>query len=360
MKRFLLLLLLSAAMPLQAASELVFLEYERNEFQPSQGQVFKLPFYLPSKSNVKIQIFTPDHDLIREISSPGALEAGKHTLSWDGKDGKGVVVANEAYYPTLQATDVSSKKVLSFSPKNTGGKVVEKLRVNITSEKHISFSLDSPSRVIARVGIKGGPLLRTLSNWQPRNTGKVVLRWDGFDEDRLRDIRTDQRLAIMVRAYQLPDFSIITSGNDASDYRKYRASLNLTEKSADVKQVLEVDGKRIERHYYFAKDINLNPDVEVAFVDSYPQDSKGLPIIDCPCPIRVNLSDKMKAQLQESLYEIAFFVDDEFVSEQEQGYVPFTWRWTPSSLEKGAHTLTVNVSGLRGEVGVKSLGLVVK
>jgi hypothetical protein len=59
-------------------------------------------------------------------------------------------------------------------------------------------------------------------------------------------------------------------------------------------------------------------------------------------------------------YEIAFYIDNEFISEEEQGYVPLTWIWKPVGLASEKHVLTVNVSGLRGQVGVKSLAFEIK
>ena len=338
-----------------ASDEFTLLKYPKNEFQPAQGEVFIIPVKVTTEATVKIDIFTPDGDLVRQLISEKPLKIGKHRLSWDGKDSKGIVVPDEAYYPVAYANDNTGKTV-TFSKRNTGGEVIYDLQIKITPEKNISFQLPYPARVLSRAGIKGGPMLRTLSNWEPKNTGKIVIRWDGFDADKLKDLRTNKKLSIMTRAYKLPEFSIITSGNRHLDYRKYRETLAKKTKAVSKQQyALERDGKRIERHYYYSKDINLNPDVSLKFVEEYPRNKEGHPIINCPCPIQVNLNTKDKIQLQESLYEIAFFIDNEFVSEQEQGYVPFTWRWTPSGLSKGEHILTVNVSGLRGEVGVKSL-----
>ena len=51
------------------------------------------------------------------------------------------------------------------------------------------------------------------------------------------------------------------------------------------------------------------------------------------------------------------FIDNEFVAEEEQGFVPFVWRWSPGryGIEPGEHVLTVNVSGYNGQVGVRNL-----
>ncbi len=334
-----------------------FIEFKKSEFSPAQGAVFEIPFELESAANVFIDIFSPDGDLVREIKSDKPLVKGLNKLFWDGKDSKGTIVADEAYIPVIHASDISSGKAFVVDTRKTGGEVIEDLKVTITPDKNISFKLPYPCRVLSRVGIKGGPMLRTLSNWEPRNKGKVVLRWDGFDQDRLRDIRKDKKLSVLVRAYRLPDNSIITSGNKDVIYRDYRKTIQKPDwKPIDKEDyVLERNNQRVDRHYYMPKSMNLTPSIRVKFLNQYPKDNQGRLKIKCPCPIKVNLTNEEKSQLQNSLYEIAFFVDNQFVSEQEQGYAPFTWHWNPSGLAAGEHMLTVNVSGLRGEVGVRSI-----
>ena len=71
------------------------------------------------------------------------------------------------------------------------------------------------------------------------------------------------------------------------------------------------------------------------------------------------MHDEDRWAMQQSLYEVAFFVDNQFLSEEEQGYVPLTWRWNPAGLKPGIHLVTVNVSGFNGQVGVKSLQIAI-
>lgn len=59
--------------------------------------------------------------------------------------------------------------------------------------------------------------------------------------------------------------------------------------------------------------------------------------------------------MNEQQYEVAFFIDGEFIAEEEQGYVPITWNWVAQDLSPGEHMLTVNISGFGGKVGVSSL-----
>jgi hypothetical protein len=53
-------------------------------------------------------------------------------------------------------------------------------------------------------------------------------------------------------------------------------------------------------------------------------------------------------------------VDYQFKSEEELGYMPLSWNYTPNGLTKGEHILTVNISSFTGQVGLKSYKFIVK
>ncbi len=355
MRTMLFILLGFISLPASTADRFQILPYDNNEFSPQQQQILSIPFQLQAKAKIKVIIHTPDNDPIRQLDSEDFLPPGKHRLIWDGRDANGVLVPDEAYNPVFEIHwQDGTKQTVDF--RDTGGEVIEPLPVRITSRKNLSFTLPHPARVLARLGIKGGPMLKSLLNWAPRNRGKTLLHWDGYDQDKLLDIRRNPKLSILVEAYRLPEHAVLTVGNTQTSYRAYRRGLKTaTPPRSFTADQLERNGKRIVSHYFYPKDMNLSPQVALTIDKAFPTNAQGLPIVQCPCPIRVSLANDDKPQLQESLYEIAFFIDNEFVSEQEQGYVPFTWRWKPSNLAPGKHILTVNVSGLRGEVGVRSL-----
>ncbi len=352
----LLVLLLPAITMATEATPIRLLPYEKNEFSPVHGQHFTIPLKLTKAGKVELRIHTPDGELIRTLHARVAASDEPQHLNWDGKDEQGRVVPDEAYLPVAILTTRSGERFV-YDRRNTGGEVIEGLKMRITPDKNLQFNLPDPARLLVRAGIKGGPMLRSLANWEVKNKGSVIVRWNGYDQDGLMDIRKSGKLSIMSRAYRLPEHAIITHGNNRLTYRAYRKQLADKSPPPPPSAIkLERNGKRIEKHYYLPKDINLSPAITVAFTSDYPLNAAGQPILSCPCPIRVDIANPDdKAQLQQSLYEIGFFIDHEFVSEQEQGYVPLTWRWNPSGLAAGIHVLTVNVSGLRGEVGVKSL-----
>src|SRR5690606_7086362 len=101
---------------------------------------------------------------------------------------------------------------------------------------------------------------------------------------------------------------------------------------------------------------DIEPRITAAFGGKIDRTKDGVAILRAPTPVQVNMHRDDQIVLDETLYEIAFFADLEFVSEQEQGYVPMTWIFDPSQYAPGRHTLTVNVSAFRGQVGVTTLG----
>ncbi|MDX9709883.1 MAG: hypothetical protein RBT64_10055 [Trichloromonas sp.] len=100
---------------------------------------------------------------------------------------------------------------------------------------------------------------------------------------------------------------------------------------------------------------DLDPKVLMTFVGDFQKTIEGIPILEDSTTIKADIPEEDRRLIEESLYEVAFFVDGEFVSEEEQGYMPITWSYKPVGLTSGTHTLTVNVSSLSGQVGVKSI-----
>ncbi|KFB69764.1 FlgD immunoglobulin-like domain containing protein [Candidatus Accumulibacter vicinus] len=358
MKNTLALLVMAVVMATVArAGELVeFAAYDRAEFSPARGEQFRVPVRLKVAAEVELRILTSDGDLVRTLKSPRSWTAGDQEFSWDGKDDDGVIVADEAYVPVLaaRAKDGRSEEIdpRAFS----GGETVGDLKVETAASGDITYTLPAPSRVLIRVGIKDGPMMRSLATWAPRGAGRNVQRWNGFDQDRLVDLRSHPRLSVLATAFRLPQQSILTVGNPDNDYRAYRKEKGWPEKAAPATELkLERNGQRLSRSYFLPRFKDPDPRVTLSLIEKLPLSRDQLPVIAGPVTLRVDIPEEDRWLVQESLYEVAFFVDQEFVSEEEHGYVPFSWRWTPSGLAAGRHLLTVNISGFGGKVAVRNL-----
>lgn len=265
---------------------------------------------------------------------------------------------DEAYVSVLKATLEDGREIVIDPRATSGGEVVEKVPVEIAAGRDIAYTLPAPCRVLIRVGIKGGPLLRALADWQPRGPGRNVQRWDGYDSSGLVDLRTEPELSVVVAAFRLPERAVITTGNTALSYRAYRAQKGWSDPAVRVEPSMLVrNGVRISRHYYAPRAQDANPRITVTLPDTLPRVADGLPLLKLgqSVPIKADIAQEDRWLMDESLYEVAFFIDHKFMSEEEQGYVPLTWLWLVNGLTPGKHLLTVNVSGFSGKVGAASL-----
>ena len=324
--------------------------YKNSEFAPTLKQKFPIAFALKKDAKVEINIYTPDGNAIRTLS--GAFKKGKQQLIWDGKDSNGTVVPNEAYSIVVKA----ESEVLDF--RQSGGKIVKDLQRKIDKQGRISYQLKKPSRVLIRAGVENGSMLRVISNWIPKNRGKVLQRWSMKDIDGIVDMRT-LKYAISVSAFELPEYAIMTTNNKKENYIDYFQRNKLSCKSTPLeKQQLQ---KGVSKHFYSCRTQERDPRLEM-IISNGKKDKNGTPILSNGkvSHVKVTMNEEDEAILEQVKYEVSFFVDFEFSSEEELGYMPISWNFNPNGLKKGEHILTVNVSSFEGQVGVKSLRFLVE
>ena len=354
----LVLTVLGAAARSAAAGDLAFGDYPSVEFSPAAGQVFVVPVELGTPASLTLTIHTPDGHPIRTLRSDGTLAVGAHSLVWDGRDSDGAVVPDEAYLPVLEGRFADGTTAVIDPRDTSGGETIDGVPVRIV-ESDIEYRLPKPARALVRVGVAGGPMLRELASWEARPAGSNVQRWDGYDESGRVLVVDRDGLRVLVAAFALPKHSIIVSGGKGEPYLAYAAKLpEVPGGPAAVAQPLSRGDQRISRFHYQSRAMSRPPTVELSFTNGVTTAERdGGPSFTAvgPMTIRVDVPPEDRWLLQRSQYEIAFFVDDEFVSEEESGYVPLTWIYDPSGLAPGRHLLTVNLSGFQGQVGVATV-----
>ena len=338
-----------------------FTPYKKSEFSPARKQSFDIPFVLKEKAKVNVHIYTPDGNLIRTISSNKALANGNNSLTWDGKDNTGIIVPDEAYTVKLEAKNKSNHtKIdpLTYS----GGEIETERNTKFLKNGKIIYNLSKPSRVMIRAGLKDGPMMRSLINWIPKAKGKNIQHWNGYDEDKTVNVFKTNNYGILVVAFSLPEYSIITTGNKKLTYAKYFTDKKFTFKPVPKeKRLLERNKKGISPHFYAFRLTDKDPRIGIHFPKNIKKNKDGIPMLknDKAIPIKVTMPTEDEAFIEESKYEVSFFMDYQFKSEEELGYMPITWLWSPNGFSKGEHILTVNVSGFSGQVGVKNIKFII-
>lgn len=353
-------LLACLALPALAWSQVALLRMSASELSSSTGKV-SYTVRLAQPGKLALELLTGDGDLVRRLVLPDA-RAGEHELSWDGKDERGQPVPDEAYCARAVLEAAGGTRSVDDPCTRTGGEVLSGIQPSISPNGDIAYTLDRPARVLIRVGVKNGAMLRSLSVWRPRPAGRNLQRWSGFDESGLVDLRND-RLAMLVTAFRLPDFTVITTGQDTLEYRAWRTAQGWPEKpdtpaAGSGAQALERDGQRIARQHYMARYKDREPRISVTLLDAAGKPLPATGTVPENVRIVVDLHPDDRWLMQEQLYEVAFFVNGDFVSEEENGYVPIGWLWNTVSLKPGRHLLTVNLTGFTGRVGTKTIAVV--
>ena len=336
-------------------------DYASESFAPARSESFSIPVHVndPAKvKQIKIEIRSSDNDLMRTlVVADIAPDTSDYAVKWDGRDDAGSVVPDEAYSPVMIITTQSNETLTIAAQDSSGGEEVYDFEKTIRPGV-IEYSLPAASRMLVRSGIKNGPMLRTLIDWQPRTAGFHAERWNGRDMDDVVAIEQNPDVGYLIVGYELPHHSIITHGNNSESYRDYRERHNWQLKQAVYEQrALQRNGRLLRQEAYQPLLQQKSPRIDVKLLATKTrrpaQRVKALE--EMLTEVRIDSLDEI--YLDQERYEISFFVDNAFIAEEEQGYVPFTWRWSPGRLgvEPGEHLLTVNVSGYNGQVGVKNI-----
>lgn len=332
------------------AAQIGGVRLSRDSFNPSAGQQVELTYQLESDERVSVHVYDPDNGWVRTLVDSEEREAGLQVESWDGRDIDGEVVPDEAYYFVIETSSGEIYDPTTFS----GGEVGDVLKVELDHEGGtINYRLPKGARVLSRLGIHNGPMLKTLVDWKPRVAGTITEYWQGWDEDGVLNFSKHPDFSGIITYVELPATSVIAFGNREATYRAVKLG-----RARDRPQKLELP-------HVSAPDSQLRPEGLVPPAWSrapvvnltLPDDEGGeseIPEVGDRVRVRVEVDPEDRARLQKDQFEILFFVDNTFFAEVERGYTPLNWVWETHQLPPGEHVLTVNLSSFKGEVGVAS------
>lgn len=344
---------------MRAAEEVSDVSLGSGAFNPAAGEKIVLKYTLSATDNVTVSIFDPDGGLVRTLAEASERQAGPCSESWDGKDLDGKPVPNEAYTFTIETASGSVYDPTTFS----GGVVGDITQADFSREAGtVVYRLPQAARVLMRLGIRSGPMLKTLVDWQPRITGSITEYWDGRDEDKLIAMRGSKDFTALITYVTLPEATVIAYGNDKETYREYKLgrAQNRPQKPERPFQAKSTPGLRpkglVPPAWERSPKITMQfPDLEKA-VEGKAKSAAGAGVPEVPEKVRVRIDADPadKQALQRGQFEIIFYVDNLFFAEAERGFLPLTWEWELSQFPAGEHVLTANVSSFQGQVGVAS------
>jgi hypothetical protein len=320
---------------------------ERATFDPSAGDSVTLSHRLDQRATA-VLVYDPDGGLIRTLPVIGGENPGAHPIVWDGRDDAGVLVPDEAYTFVIETADGGVYDPTTFS----GGEVDDIRDPSFSDSGVISYSLPVPARVLIRLGIRNGPMYRTLVDWKPRPAGKVNEQWDGFDREQLVKLREQDGFTGLITYVTLPEVTVIAYGNEAETYREYKLGRGKGRPQKPQRAFAGEEKRRYRPDSLVPPAWARAPRVELAFPHIPKPDA--VPVVEGAVDVRIDVAEEDKPQLMEDQFEVLLFVDGQFFAEAERGYLPLNWKWELSQFSPGEHILTVNVSSFKGQVGVAS------
>ncbi len=332
----------------------------RPSFSPARGESVLLNYSLKESAAVTVQVYDPDHGLVRSLAEGPKQDAGRKTVTWNGRDLDGEIVPDEAYYFVVTAQGQSGRQETYDPTAVSGGEMIDVGSPNVQQDGAITYVLSRAARVRLRVGVENGPLVATPVDWKPRVAGRVVEQWDMRDSSGILDLRNRRDWKVALAAFTLPDPSVIAHGNKQQSYRSYKlgpAKARPTRPGG----VRDLPLSRFSEHWAIPRVVDRAMPVQV----DISLQERVLP--ENPCRItdgavvRVSVPDDVDRRFLESQgCEIMFFVDMKLVAEIEQAYMPCNWPWDLSDVSAGEHVLTVNLASFRDQIGSASRRVLVE
>lgn len=323
--------------------------------RPERGEQVVISFRTNQPSAGTLSLFGRDGLLVRELVFEDHGDTAPKRLLWDCRDLDGALVPAEAYTLRIEARTAKGQRAV-FDPLTTpAGETVAATDVRyLDASEQVAYRIDRDARVSVRSGItEGGPLLRTIVDWEPRLAGEQREPWDGLDPDGRVRVLALPGHRIEVQAVSLPPHSVLVQREAGPSWEAYSTALTDARPIRPLEQTQAPGplGPLMPR---------LDPAPRFTMAIDSPQGHRqGIPVVSGRVGIRVALDPEIKRRIIEGRFEVVFFVDTRFETETEEGYSPSTLLWDSSKYPDGEHLLTVNLVTLSGRTATASLPVIV-
>jgi len=331
--------------------------HDKGVFDPVKGNAVKISFELDEKAFVRLSIFDARETLVRKIDTTALLEAGQHSILWDGRDQARQIVPAEAYHYTINAFSQSGESV-EYDPSDaTIGKTMYlKGAVWDSTSGFIKFKIAKPSRVSLRIGLGGdGPLMATILNWSILSAGQQKIKWDGMASSNSIDLSHHKNIRIGLRAYSLSVNTILTG--------KPKESLQFIENiSWPVEKRIKKQKTKKRMFTFHLQDKAQLGDFPVTLkpLRKLKVSNDGTLMVTDKITLKLDVPNEHRERIAAQRYEIVFYIDGQFIGESEMGIFPMAWHWEPKGINTGVHYITANVRGYEGNFGTATLKIFYK
>jgi flagellar hook assembly protein FlgD len=332
-------------------------------FLPDKSETVTIGYTLSKAATVTLRIYSRNNLCVRILCADQNLAAGLNSIAWNGRDGNDRIVASGAYFYTIEAIGAGGRKYIYDRTDDTGGMLLKVRKGSIDVEKRqVVYFMPKAGRVRIRAGIKKGPLLNTIVDWEPRQAGQHVENWDGKDNAGLIDLFKINSREVYVVAYSLPDNSIIVKRKIPSVSETLELTTVLQKSDTDKirRPEKQNDSIQIYKHARHDEAICHEPQFKVLFPQASFDPDENIPVLKGTTPVKIIIAEKDRRHLESERFEVMFFIDTVFLFEDEEGFTPFTYMWNTAGLPEGEHIVTVNIMSYDDHCGVVSKKVIIR
>ncbi len=319
-----------------------------------KNETAQIAFTLTGKAKVWLEIKDEEQQVVYSEKPHKTYRSGNHMFKWHGGKNPGEPVLPGVYTYVLHARERKGKQE-TFDPwAETWGLPIHVRSIDYDKKKEIlSYTMPRAGRTRIRIGLKDGPLLKTLIDWEPQEGGVQEIYWDGIDKDGLVQLKENPDTFIMIHAYSLADNSIIVKDKRQKPVHNKEGPL--------IRRSIPTITPSGERRYFHAVHnpwVCREPEAIIRLPEASKKENHWV-VPSGQVPIVIDAPPESRRMLTESRFEVVIFVDAVFIMEDEEGYFPYTYMWDTSSLNPGDHLLTVNLVSYEDHIAVKTLQVTV-
>ncbi len=305
------------------------------------------------ESTMDAMICNLDGRVVRTLMTKAKGNAGNHQVQWNGLDDKGIMCPNNAYIPIIKIrTRQHGNAIHNPSSSPWGGRVDPlDLQYNKSKQK-ITYNLKRKALCLIRVGEKdGGPVYKTILNWEPREPGLHEESWDGMDRNGIVNAAKKEKFDILLDAFSLPEGAIMIKGSKTKDYQfnKIKKQFALYPPQED----------NLFLHVFHPRDVSHDIAINAALLN--PASNTKIPVVKGIASFKVNVDEKEdKKYLKQEKFECYIFVDGKLVYENPQDKLPSILAFDTSKYPNGEYVITINFRTTEDRVGTYSLKVNIK
>jgi hypothetical protein len=220
----------------------------------------------------------------------------------------------------------------------------------VSGSDQAEFYLIEPARVVLRAGLDNhGPLLKTLANWGAFPFGRNTISWNGMDESDVLFMGDSNNIQWAMDAFSLPDNHIFVRNSGKKGF------------VSNISWPLQVREKK-----KISKPTSYNPmqqnaeqrgdfPLSLSVLDVLEMDDVGVPVVSGKIRMRLNVDPEHRGSIASQRFEPVFYVDGQFVFENEIGFFPMTFEWNADDYNSGIHYITANLRGDRSNFGMATV-----